>query len=179
MFMHHITLLAVASVALVGCQQQEANEKPTAAPSDTADAAPSVAGAAKAEPRWETVGGSEGAHARLLTGDGTLVMSIGCRMGSGQLEVVVPGFRRVGSEDRLSVGFDDDPIALAVDMQASGDGVRASGTVTEDIGSRIVSAKTVGVSYGNQNLGPYAPPAGPDAQSLAIACVSPVAATKQ
>lgn len=170
--MARIVAFTAVSLILAGCQQQEANDAPLLPEPEVAagGAMPPATSTGVAGPRWQTIGGSEGAHARLTAPDGTLIMSVGCRMNSGRIDVAVPGFERVGSEDRLSFGFDDDPMALVVDLGAPGPGVQAGGTVPENLGKRILAARSVGVSYGQQNLGPFPSPTGYDAQSLAIAC---------
>jgi hypothetical protein len=82
----------------------------------------------------------------------------------------VPGFQRIGSEDRLSFGFDDEPMALAADLQAASPGVSAHGPIPADIAARIRNAHTVSARYGNQNAGPYPAPHADPARALARAC---------
>ncbi len=156
---------------LAACEPQT-SEEPTITSPDTAAPAPrsSTPPAEVTQLRWAVAGGSEGAHAHLLAPDGTMVLSLGCRLGSGRLEVSVPGLTRIGSEDRLSLGFGDDSIALAADMTAPGKGVHATGAVPPDIVDQLTSATAIGVAYGNQNLGPYQPPSSDEARAMATAC---------
>lgn len=139
------------------------SEAPVVAPAEVAEPAKT--------PRWElaTSATGTGTGARLLDSGGAEIVTIACVSG-GELRVTVPGFTRIGSEDRLSIGFDDDPIALAAEMDGAPAGVSASGAIPPDIARRIGLATAFGAQYGNQSTGPLPPPADDVADGLAKAC---------
>jgi hypothetical protein len=130
-----------------------------------------VAGADPRASTWQVVGGSEGAAAILLLPDGRTALTLTCEMGRAELVVKVPGLALISSEDRLSLGFSDDgPIALAVDLQFAGPGIRAIGRSSEEVAARILSAESIGIAYGRFVLGPFAPPSSTEKATLARAC---------
>lgn len=95
-------------------------------------------------------------------------MRIVCTSQPARLRVNVPSFRPIGSEDRLSVGFGANPVALVASR--GGGGVTAVGPLPANIAGRILRARTIQASYGRQVIGPFAPPRGEDAMTLANAC---------
>lgn len=171
--MRNMAAALVVPLALAACQQQDAAEPQTGAPVEAERPTPSAASSTVPETigpglRWVTSG--DGTAARLLGPDGAAVMTVACLADTKQLRVQVPGFERIGSEDRLSFSFSDDPIALAVDARGSGRGVTGSGSIPADITTRIGSAQAVVASYGSQTVGPHIPPSGAEAEVLADAC---------
>jgi hypothetical protein len=162
--------LCLALAGLIALLVLSACDRPLSSEQSPVQRTVQRAGAMSTSAEWRVVGGSEGASATLLLQDGKPVLVIACKVDSGRLEVEVPGFTRIGSEDRLSFGFDDDPIALAVDMRRQGAGIRADGAAPANIAERILTAKQISLAYGQQRLGPYSPPGEADRQSLAVAC---------
>lgn len=73
------------------------------------------------------------------------------------VEQIIP----ISSEDRLSVGFDGEPFALAVTPEslAGPAGLEAAGPITQDLLTVMQTAKVIEGSYGATQFGPYdAPP---------------------
>lgn len=93
-----------------------------------------------------------------------------------RLTVIVPGFGRVGSEDRLSFGFDDAATALAADLRSAEPGVTASGPIPADLPARLRAARTVSAAYGTQRSGPHPAPPAEVREALASACADIAAA---
>lgn len=73
------------------------------------------------------------------------------------VEKIIP----IGSEDRLSVGFDGAPFALVVTPESltAPEGVEAAGPITPDLLVMLQTARVIQGSYGATRFGPYdAPP---------------------
>lgn len=79
-------------------------------------------------------------------------LSLACR--DGQMKVAVPGFQRIGSEDRLTVGAGDEAFAFAADLQAPGEGIVAGGAADADLLARLARGEPVSAVYGRQTVGP-------------------------
>lgn len=79
-------------------------------------------------------------------------LSLACD--GGQMQVVVPGFERIGSEDRLTVGAGDEAFAFAADLEAPGEGIVAGGAVDADLLARLARGEPVSAIYGRQTVGP-------------------------
>lgn len=88
-------------------------------------------------------------------------LSLACD--GGQMQVAVPGFERIGSEDRLTVGAGDEAFAFAADLKAPGEGIVAGGAVDADLLARLARGEPVSAVYGRQTVGPLqaAQPAAP------------------
>lgn len=117
---------------------------------------------------WEVTQSDGATMLRLVNGSRSLLMALGCRRGQ-RLLVQVPSFTQVGSEDRLTLGFGDEAMALVARPPADGEpGVTAEGAAPPP--ARIEEAKTVSAVYGSQQLGPVPAPPEKLRQMLADAC---------
>jgi len=72
----------------------------------------------------------------------------------GRMQVTVPEFERIGSEDRLTVGVGDEAFAFAADLQAPGEGIVAGGAPEADMLARLARGEPVSAVYGRQTVGP-------------------------
>lgn len=79
-------------------------------------------------------------------------LSLACD--DGQMRVAVPGFQRIGSEDRLTVGAGDEAFAFAADLQAPDEGIVAGGAADADLLARLARGEPVSAIYGRQTVGP-------------------------
>jgi hypothetical protein len=109
---------------------------------------------------WESAASGEGMSLRLVAPDGKLLLTIGCLGSPPRLAVTAPAFTPIGSEDRFSLGFGAEPIALVADLgRRGGSGVAASGAAPENLPELLEKAGQVSALYGNQRVGPVpAPP---------------------
>lgn len=122
--------------------------------------------------RWDVAASGEGAalflaHFHL---GGERVVTLFCPAGSGELLVNVPGFRPIGSEERMSFGAGGMVVTLVADPR----GDRRRGGVTGR-GPRPAELPTIlggliAVNYGAQNAGPFAPPSAALARSFLAGC---------
>jgi len=136
-------------------------------------AAPPAPGLQDPEPpggRWDLRSSGEGAALALLTASGGTTVRLFCPSRAYRLLVNVPGFRPIGSEERLSFGSGGEVVALVADPRSDAQrgGVTGSGEVPANLAALIDGP--VAINYGAQNSGPHlAPPAG-FARSFVAAC---------
>lgn len=112
----------------------------------------------------------EGAALRMEDGQGDLVMSIACLNDPARMRVTVPSFTPIASEERMSVGVDDDSTIFVAQLDQSGPGVVADAPVTNEMLDWLPQANAVSVNYGAQNIGPHLPPSAEDAGLFVTAC---------
>ncbi|MCS6626970.1 hypothetical protein N0B44_29040 [Roseibacterium beibuensis] len=134
-------LLTAALLALAACGRDEG-----AAPAAPTEAPPIPSKPPLVEPPQ--------APDRLGFVDGGGVERLSLSCSAGQIEVAVPGFERIGSEDRLTVGAGDEAFAFAADLQAPGEGIVAGGAAEADLLARLARGETVSAVYGRQTVGP-------------------------
>ncbi|MDO8378605.1 hypothetical protein [Phenylobacterium sp.] len=87
---------------------------------------------------------------------------LSCARDPAEFRVAVEKIIPIGSEDRLSVGFDGEPFALAVTPESltAPEGLEATGPITQDLLIVLQTARVIQGSYGATRFGPYdAPPA--------------------
>lgn len=177
--MRSLTLLGLTAMALGACGTRngagdtangsgneaavEASNGGDAAPSpDPAVAAPSAPAAA-----WQLQ--EEGGGTALVLG-GASGLRLFCPAGGKQLLVNVPGFRAIGSEERLSFGSGGTVLALVADTKGDTQrgGVSGTGAVPAELAALL--AGPVSASYGAQTSGPHPAPPAKLAQAFLAAC---------
>ncbi|CAN5855671.1 hypothetical protein BH11PSE1_BH11PSE1_16450 [soil metagenome] len=143
-------LSALTLLALAGCGR----------------AAPTEAQAPPAAPsRWSTIitgAGMALSYAPETASAQTPPIRLSCARDPGMFQVAVEKIIPISSEDRLSVGFDGAPFALAVTPESltAREGVEAAGPITQDLLVMLQTARVIQGSYGATRFGPYdAPPA--------------------
>ena len=97
-------------------------------------------------------------------------MSLTCASGGNRLQINVPAFTPIGSEDRLSFGSDGEVEALVADFRGDKQlgGVSAEGLVPANLATLV--GDPISASYGAQTSGPH-PAVPPDiARSFVTAC---------
>jgi uncharacterized membrane protein len=135
-----------------------ANE--TEAPAAAAQAQAPASGEEGQAPAWDLQSSGEGV-ALVLAGAGRPAIRLFCPAGGKRLVVNVPGFRPVGSEERLSFGSGGAAAALVAD--SGGDRQRGGVTGTGEVPASLAALVRgrVSASYGDQRSGPHpAPPSG-------------------
>lgn len=108
--------------------------------------------------KWEGAGG--GSTLRLINPDGSLRMRMTCTGSPAKLEVNVPSFTPIGSEDRFAFAVGQEPVTLVADptRQAAGAGVTGEGPVPDNFAVLFGNAQQIGALYGTQQVGPHIPP---------------------
>lgn len=150
--------------------------EPVLAPGNSAAApapAPAASQAAQLKQttlRWHLQASREGDALALLSLSGTPAIHLFCPAGTTQLQVNVPAFRPIGSEERLSFGSGGRVTALVADTR--GDrrrgGVSGTGPVPAELAALI--AGPLSASYGAQVSGPHPAPPSDLASAFVAAC---------
>ena len=165
---------AIASLLLLAA----CGSSPDGAQDEPADdagnvAAPPAAGPPAQAPAaggWDLQSAGEGSALVLLSASGEPAVRLFCTAAADRLLVNVPGFRPVGSEERMSVGSGGEVVALVADTR--GDRHRGGVTGTGDVPANlaVLIAGPVAVNYGAQNSGPHPAPPADLARSFVLAC---------
>lgn len=179
-----LTLLAGCGSRDAPSQEAEAGNAQApavaSAPSGSAPpAAPPAAAAAKeGAAGWDLQASGEGVALVLLPQAGKAALRLFCPAGEDRLLVNVPGFRAIGSEERLSFGSGGDAHALVAD--SAGDrqrgGVSATGPVPAGLATFL--AGPLSASYGAQRSGPHPAPPHTLARAFVAACQEGAAAVR-
>ena len=160
--------VAVAALLLGfgGCREVGPREEGSGA---RGSAAASPAGDRQA-PRWDFQSSREGSALVLLAAGNAAAIRLYCPTSGGRLEVNVPAFRPIASEERLSLGSGVVVAALVADTRgdARRGGVSASGAVPSELLSLI--AGPVSASYAAQTSGPHPAPPVMLASNFIAAC---------
>lgn len=137
-------LLTVALLGLAACGREETSV-PVAPEAPAAPAAPAGPPVPPKPPE---------APDRLAFVDagGAERLTLACE--GGQMQVTVPEFDRIGSEDRLTVGAGNEAFAFVADLQAPGEGIIAGGAPEADMLARLARGEPVSAIYGQQTVGP-------------------------
>jgi len=170
--MRNLLPIIIPSMLLGACNREE--HAPNAGASPTAAALPSASVPAVAarpeEPRWAAPPDAKGAALHLQTQTSGRIVSLACASAENRLQINVPGFTPIGSEERLSFGSGGEVEALVADFRGDRQlgGVSAEGPVPANLAALI--GGPISVSYGAQTSGPH-PAVPPDiARSFVAAC---------
>ncbi|MGV3556452.1 MAG: hypothetical protein ACO1OD_14490 [Croceibacterium sp.] len=155
-------LLAVTLILAACGGEEETPEEPAPTPpgAATSDASPDPVVADWAARSWDLQASGEGTALVFPTGGDTQVRLF-CPAGGETILVNVPGFRPVGSEERMTFGSGGEAHTLVADTRGDRQrgGVSGTGAVPGNLAALL--GGPVSVNHGSQNAGPYpAPPAG-------------------
>jgi uncharacterized membrane protein len=141
------------------------------------EAAPAIAAgepasvpAAAGNAGWDLQSSGEGTALVFTSASGATVMRLFCPARSGRLIVNVPGFRPVGSEERLSFGSGNDAVALVADSRGDSlrGGVSGEGPVPDALSA--LGRGSVSATYGAQRSGPHPAPPADLAAAFVLTC---------
>ena len=173
--MRILGLIAATSISVAGCGSRDQTEAPapgndSAAAAAQAPAAPARPPEKGANPGWDLQSGGEGTALALLAAAGAAEIRLFCPAGRDRLLVNVPGFRPIGSEERLSFGGGGDSVALVADPRGDGQrgGVSGTGEVPDTLEALIRGP--ISASYGAQRSGPHPAPPKALAGAFVAAC---------
>jgi uncharacterized membrane protein len=116
--------------------------------------------------RWDLQSSGEGVALVLSRAGGGTEIRLFCPANANRLLVNVPGFRPIGSEERLSFGGGGNVTALVADTRGDRQrgGVSGTGAVPDDLAALV--SGPLSASYGAQRIGPL--PAAPAQQRNAF-----------
>jgi len=166
---HTFVATFVATAVITGCSP---TEKSAPAPADPAPSAPTQPAPAPVQAglTWDVVSSGEGSALVLNGADGEPVMQWACMSAPARLIVRVQPFDPVGSEERLSIGVDNESYALVAASTKPGPGVQAEGEIFPDLLARLPTATSIAASYGADTVGPHIPPSREQAEAFVEAC---------
>jgi len=176
-------LIAAATLTLTACgSREDAGDAPPAGkaeapPSPSPSMLPAAHGAAPAAARsWTLQASDEGTALVLLPAKGSATIRLFCPARQNRLLVNIPGFRPIGSEDRLSFGSGGEVVALVADTRgdAQRGGVSGTGAVPDRIAALV--GGRLSASYGAQTSGPHPAPPRDLARGFVAACREGLAA---
>lgn len=151
------------ALLLAGCERTSP-PRPQAAPESVTE---DVAAAA----RWALEAGADDASLSVLGADATLLFRIACVRSPARMEINVPGFALVGSEERLTFGVDDEAFAFVADVVGRpASGVRAEAPINVDLLDRFARTSSVTAVYGAATAGPYLSPPPAQSEAFVAAC---------
>ena len=157
--MRNLLPIIIPAMLLVACDRQEGPRDESTSPS--VEARPSGAqttdGAEQAEARWVLKPSAKDTTLVLQMQTGSRIMSLTCASGENRLQINVPGFTPIGSEDRLSFGSGSGGEVEALVADFRGDqqlgGVSAEVIVPANLAALV--GGPISASYGAQTSGPH------------------------
>lgn len=180
--MRRLETIIAASLVLAACSG--GGDAPEEAGNAVAEAPPADAPSASAPPpgqdqpdkpplaaqRWDLQATSDGITLALFPAPDKAAIRLFCPVRPNVLLVNVPGFRPVGSEERLSFGGGGNAVALVADTRGDRQrgGVSGTGEVPTNLAALI--GGPISASYGSQVSGPHPAPPADLAQRFAAAC---------
>lgn len=173
--MRILGMIAATSALVAACGSGDAgpagpgNESLAPVAHDAAPPAAAVPAGGGAAPGWDLLSSGEGI-ALVLAGPDRPAIRFFCPAGAKNLLLNVPGFRPIGSEERLSFGSGGEAAALVADSRGDRQrgGVTGSGEVPEALAALI--GGPVSASYGAQRSGPHQPPPRALSSAFVAAC---------
>jgi len=154
----------VAVLVLAACERSAGPP-----PGDPATAPTTVPAASKAGWRLEDSAAS-GVVLMNMDESGETLLRLACRRTPpGSLYAELPGFARIDSEDRLTIGAGGELAVLVVSMEGSAVGLRAEGQPQPKFVAAVAEGRPLAVSYGSRQISLGAP-AQQDRSTFAAAC---------
>jgi hypothetical protein len=121
--------------------------------------------------RWEAKVSGAGVGLTLVEADGSALLRLACLRSPATMTVTGERLRAIGSEERLTLGLDDEAFTFVADPAADRPiGVEARGPVSAELLARLPGANAVSVTYGSQRIGPHIPPDAESARTFVEAC---------
>jgi hypothetical protein len=173
-----LSILVMTTLALTACGQERAAapaaQPPASSPRPTASPAlPATPPPAPASPWSLQVSAAAGVAIVLADEAGGERMRIACRRNPNDLHVSAPAFRKIGSEERLTLGAGDELATLVVVQGApAGAPLQAAGELPPAFVEALSQGRQVTASYGASTIGPIDPPADQIRSAFVAACRS-------
>lgn len=170
-------LVPIAAAALLLGSCGSPKHAADAAPSSTAEGPNSTAAStlsptvdSSAGERWNLQSSGRAVSLTLLPTEGGAIIGLTCPSGANLLLVNVPGFKPIGSEERLSFGSAGDAVVLVADRAADAEwgGVRGAGEVPDNLS--VLIGGPLSASYGAQTSGPHPAPPEDLSRAFVTAC---------
>ncbi|CCW16771.1 hypothetical protein EBBID32_11090 [Sphingobium indicum BiD32] len=155
--MQNLLPIIISAMLLGACDRQEdaRNGSSASAADERRSDSPTIAAAKRPDAHWVLQANAEATVLVLQTQAGHPILSLTCPSEEKRLQVNVPGFTPIGSEDRLSIGSAGEVEALVADFRGDRQlgGVTATGAVPSNLAALV--GGPVSASYGSQTSGPH------------------------
>lgn len=153
-----VRLVAVLAL-LPACKAAPPDRVPADAGARAADSVSPDATPIQVGLRWDSQASGAGFSLTLSGASGEPLLRLACVRDPALMTVEVEPFEPIGSEERLSLGVDDEPFVFVADPTAARpSGVQAEAPISEDLLKRLTTAREIRAVYGAQTLGPHMPP---------------------
>jgi uncharacterized membrane protein len=176
--MRNLLPLIIPVMLLGACDRQDSAQRGSNLPAaDTQPSdSPTADAARRTKAQWVLQPGAAATVLVLQAQTGSPILSLTCPSGENRLQVNVPSFTPMGSEERLSFGSGGEVEALVADFR--GDrrlgGVSAAGAVPTNLAALM--GGPVSASYGSQTSGPHSAVPTAIVASFVAACRSQASA---
>ncbi|MBN8553076.1 MAG: hypothetical protein J0L52_09320 [Caulobacterales bacterium] len=141
--------LFVATLVLVSCD---------APPAAEGAATPTPEDLAATNQRWEGLASDEGTALALLGEGDRQIFHMACLRAERQLQIIASDFTVIGSEERMTMGVDDDAYGFVADTEWTGGGVMARNAIEPQFLGMLARTTDLSVVYGVQRGGPWPAP---------------------
>lgn len=153
----------VATLVLTGC------EAPSDTPARPDAATPPVADAGL---RWEGLASDEGAALVLLGQGDRQVFHMACLSSDREMQIIASDFTVIGSEERMTMGIENEAYGFVADTEWTGGGVMARGSIDATLLGALSRTTEVSVLYGIQQGGPWPAPSADQRDTFIQVCTA-------
>lgn len=155
--MRNLRPIIIAAMLLGACDRPGDTGDGSSSPTVEArpSSLPATDGAKQTEARWVLLPDAKGTALLLQTQTGARIVSLTCASGGNRLQINVPGFTPIDSEDRLSFGSNGEAGVLIADFRGDKQlgGVSAESAVPSNLAASVRGP--ISISYGAQTSGPH------------------------
>lgn len=155
--MRDLLPIIIPAMLLAACDRHEGARDDSSSPwvEAVVPGSPATDGAEQEAAHWILQPGARETALVLQPRTGGRIMSLSCTPGENRLQINVPAFAPIGSEDRLSFGSGGEVEALVADFRGDSQlgGVSAQGAVPANLAALVRGP--VSASYGAQTSGPH------------------------
>lgn len=156
--LHTFVAVFVATAVITGCKPANPAPEPTGVepPGGPNAPLPNPGPAPTTDNGWQAVVTGTG-YALVLKEGGKDKLRLACASNPGRLLAWVGPFNPIGSEERLTLGFDDQVFGVVAASTKPGPSVEGEGAIPMTELAHLPAAKTVSANYGAQTLSVDAP----------------------
>jgi hypothetical protein len=141
------------------------------APAPPPDQAPAVAEETAVAARWELQTSEDEASLSVIGADASVLFRIACVRPPARMQITVPGFAVIESEERLTLGVDDEAFTFVAEVVGRPPrGVRAESPMQAELLDRFARTRDVAAVYGAETAGPYLSPPPHQSEAFVAAC---------
>lgn len=146
--LHVFVCVFAITLVLTGCQAEtEAGDTPT--PTDATE---------QTRTRWDQLASDEGSALVLLGEGDRQIFHMACLRADREIQIIASDFTIIGSEERMTMGLDNDAYGFVADTEWTNGGVMARTAIEPSVLDALSRTDEVSVIYGVQQGGPWPAP---------------------